>query len=50
MDAETAANILGCDEEEEDFQLRLQILTRMHFEVDFQEEVKKHFNPPYAPS
>ena len=48
MNAETAAKILGCPEEEEEFHERFQILTRMHFEEDFRNEVVKHFKPPYG--
>jgi len=47
MEPEVAAEILGCDPEEEDFHQRLQILTRMHFETDFREGVVNNFKPSY---
>jgi len=50
MDAITAAGILGCDENELEFHMKLQILTRMHFEHDFMEAVVKNFNPSYVPT
>jgi len=49
MDAKTAAELLGCDEEETEFHLRWQVLTRMHFEADFRDEVVKHYKPAYYP-
>jgi len=47
MGAEEAAKILGCDPQESEFHERLHILTRMHWEQDFRDEVVKNYNPPY---
>ena len=47
MDGATAAKILGCPETETDFQERLIILTRMHFEKDFEDAVVANFKPTY---
>ena len=47
MDGKTAAEVLGCGEDETEYQLRWQILSRMHFQQDFRDEVVKHYNPPY---
>ena len=46
---EKAAEMLACDPEQEDFHMNLQILTRMHWEEDFRNEVCKNFKPSYAP-
>lgn len=48
MDVETAGKILSCNEEEEDFLERLQILDRMAREEDFCKGVIENFHPPYA--
>jgi len=48
MSPEEAAKILGCGEDEKEFHERFQILTRMHFEEDFRNEVVKHYKPPYG--
>jgi hypothetical protein len=42
-----AAILLACEEEESDFHERLMILTRMHFEKQFEQEVVKAFEPSY---
>jgi len=47
MDGAEAAKILGCEEEEVEFHMRWQILTRMHWEEDFRSDVIAHFKPPY---
>jgi hypothetical protein len=47
MDPAVAAEHLSCSEEEEDFHLRWQILTRMHWEEDWRLKVVEHYNPPY---
>jgi len=48
MNAEEAAKVLGCEEDNKDFHERFQILTRMHFEEDFRAEVCKCYKPPYG--
>jgi hypothetical protein len=48
MDAKTAGELLACDPDEEDFHMRLQILTRMHWEEEWRNEVVKNFHPSYA--
>ena len=47
MDAIEAAELLSCGEEETEFHLRLMILTRMHFEKDFELAVVANYKPPY---
>lgn len=47
MDPAEAGKILSCGEDEEDFHLRWQILTRMHFEEEWRNQVVAHFNPAY---
>ena len=47
MDAETAAKLLGCGEEEEDFHERFLIIQKMNTDTEFAKEVVKLFNPPY---
>lgn len=47
IDPVEAGQILSCGEEETDFHLRLMILSRMHFEKDFEQAVVANFNPPY---
>jgi len=47
MSAEEGAKHLSCGEEETEFQLRWQILTRMHFEEEWRNEVIKHYKPNY---
>ena len=46
-EAEEAANILGCSSEITEFHERLVILTRMHFDEQFRNEVVKNYKPPY---
>mgnify|MGYP006893294157 CR=1 FL=1 len=47
MDGPTAAKILACEEEESDFHMRWQILTRMHFDEEHKKDVVSNFNPSY---
>jgi selenide,water dikinase len=47
MDALEAAMLLSCSEEETEFHERLMILSRMHFEKDFELKVVEAFKPPY---
>jgi hypothetical protein len=47
MNSTDAAVILSCGREVENFDKQLAVLTRMHFEEDFRNEVVAKFNPPY---
>ena len=47
MTSTEAAFLLACEEEETDFHERLMILTRMHFEKEFEQEVVSAFQPSY---
>lgn len=47
MDPTEAGALLSCSEEETEFHERLMILTRMHFEKDFELKVVEAFKPTY---
>ena len=47
MDPSEAGALLSCSEEETEFHERLIILTRMHFEKDFELKVVEAFKPSY---
>lgn len=47
MDPAEAGALLACSEEETEFHERLMILTRMHFEKDFELKVVEAFKPSY---
>lgn len=47
MTATEAAKVLGCAADETAFEVRLAILTRMHFEEEFRNEVVSKYDPPY---
>lgn len=47
MDQVEAGALLACSEDEIEFHERLMILTRMHFEKDFEMKVVKAFKPSY---
>jgi hypothetical protein len=42
-----AGKILSCSQEETEFHERFMILTRMHFDRAFAEQVVANFKPPY---
>jgi len=47
MDPAEAGALLSCSEEETEFHERLMILTRMHFEKEFELKVVEAFKPAY---
>jgi len=47
MDPMTAANLLGCSPDEEEFRERWQILQRMHGDEAFMKAVVDNYSPPY---
>lgn len=47
MDPAEAGKILSCDQDDNDYELKWQILTRMHWEEEWRNQVIVHFNPPY---
>jgi hypothetical protein len=47
MDPVEAGALLACSEDEIEFHERLMILTRMHFEKDFEMKVVEAFKPSY---
>lgn len=47
MDPAEAGELLACSEQEVDFHERLIILSRMHFEKDFETKVVANFKPTY---
>ena len=47
MDPKEAGELLSTPEEDTEYLLKWQILTRMHWEQDWRNEVVQHFKPPY---